>query len=480
MAFAELRADEYAALSARALGRLVADGRVSPVQLMELALTLAKAIEPKINAYVSFLEPLARSVAGEREREARAGHLRSALHGVPIAVKDNFYLKGFPLARGSRTSLDYVPNANAPMVHRLMDAGTIIIGKTTTPEFGWKGTGISPLTGITRNPWNTERNSGGSSAGSAATVAAGAVPIALGTDAGGSIRIPAAFCGIPGFKPTLGRIPVWPGTVTETLSHAGPLTRFVDDVVLTLDLTAGPDARDPLSFTSTGAGDAERWDRLRGGGLKVGLMSAPFGIRPERAAEPVIAAARAEITAAVPARYSDAAIEAPLPRDVFEALWVTARGLGYENLFARHAEIMDPGLVRLGPLAQAYSLSRFFEAIGNRRSFVSAAFKLFESVDLLLMPTMPIVAFDAAAEVPAGGDAEAPLPWITWTPYTYPFNLSGQPAISLPCGLAPDGMPVAVQIVGPFGSDALVLAFAREVETALAFRERHPLRLAAS
>ena len=480
MAFAELRAEEYAALSARALGRLVADGRVSPVQLVELALTLAKTAESRINAYVSLLEPLARSVAEEREREARAGRLRSALHGVPIAVKDNFYLKGFPLARGSRTSPDYVPNENAPMVQRLIDAGTIIIGKTTTPEFGWKGTGISPLTGITRNPWNTERNSGGSSAGSAATVAAGAVPIALGTDAGGSIRIPAAFCGVPGFKPTLGRIPVWPGTVTETLSHAGPLTRFVDDVVLTLDLTAGPDARDPLSFTSAGVGDVERWDRLRGGTLEVGLMSAPFGIRPERAVEPVIVAALAEITAAVPARYSDAAIEAPLPRDVFEALWVTARGLGYEKLFARHAAIMDPGLVRLGPLAQAYSLSRFFEAIGNRRSFVSAAFKLFESVDLLLMPTMPIVAFDAGAEVPPGGDAEAPLPWITWTPYTYPFNLSGHPAISLPCGLAPDGMPVAVQIVGPFGSDALVLAFAREVETALAFRERHPLRPSAS
>src|SRR5215470_9686543 len=195
MAFAELRAEEYAALSARALGRLVADGHVSPVQLVELALRLAKATEPSINAYVSFLEPLARSVAQEREREARAGHLRSALHGVPIAVKDNFYLKGFPLARGSRTSPDYMPNENAPMVQRLIDAGAIIIGKTTTPEFGG---------------------------------------------------------------------------------------------------------------------------------------------------------------------------------------------------------------VRLGPLARAYSLSRFFEAIGNRHSFLSAAFKLFESVDLLLMPTMPIVAFDAATEVPWG------------------------------------------------------------------------------
>src|SRR5262249_5870209 len=156
-----------------------------------LALTLAKATEPRINAYVSFLEPLARSVAEERGREAQAGHLRSALHGVPIAVKDNFYLKSFPLARGSRTSPHYLPKENARMVQRLIDAGPIIMAKPTTPEFGWKGTGISPLPGIPRNPWNAERNSGGSSAGSAATVASGAVPTALGTDAGGSIRVPA-------------------------------------------------------------------------------------------------------------------------------------------------------------------------------------------------------------------------------------------------------------------------------------------------
>ena len=501
MSFVELRADDYAALSARALGRMVAERLASPVQLAELALALARAAEPKINAYVSFLEPWALDAARERECEARAGRLRGTLHGVPIAVKDNFYLKGFPLARGSRTSPDYVPDENAPMVQRMLDAGAVIIGKTTTPEFGWKGTGISPLTGVTRNPWNPARNSGGSSAGSAATVAAGAVPIALGTDAGGSIRIPAAFCGIAGFKPTLGRIPVWPGTVTETLSHAGPLTRFVDDIAVTLDLTGHPDARDPLSFAAGGPGDEERWDRLGAGTLRVAIIPAPFGIRPDRAVEEVVAAALAKITAEIHAQFSDAAIEAPLPREVFEAFWVTGRGIGYGKLFAEHAAVMDPGLVRLGPLAEAYSLPRFFDAIGNRRSFVSAAFKLFDAFDLALMPTMPLVAFDAASEVPPGGEAEAPLPWITWTPYTYPFNLSGQPAISLPCGLArdpkkwepvfgkdhaqnknfsPDGMPVALQIVGPFGSDALVLALARRIETVLAFRDRHPLPRVAS
>ncbi len=473
MSFVELKADEYTALSARALGRLVAQRRVSPVQLAELALTLAKAAEPRINAYVSFLDPWAISVARQREQEARQERLRSALHGVPIAVKDNFYLKGFPLARGSHTDPGYLPNDTAPMLQRLLDAGAVIIGKTTTPEFGWKGTGISPLTGVTRNPWNPDRNSGGSSAGSAASVAAGAVPIALGTDAGGSIRIPAAFCGIPGLKPTLGRIPVWPSTVTETLSHAGTLTRFIDDAILTLDLTGHPDSRDPLSFASSGPGDADRWDRFRSSALRVGIITAPFGLHPDSAVETVISAALKEITGHIRAQYCDTTIDAQLPRDVFETFWVTGRGIGFAKLFAQHAAIMDPGLVRLGPLAEVYSLSQFFDAIVKRRTFVSAAFKLFDSMDLAIMPTMPIVAFDAASEVPANGEADAPLPWITWTPYTYPFNISGQPAISIPCGLASDGMPVGLQIVGPWGSDALVLAFAEQVETALAFRERH-------
>ena len=158
MSFSELPVDQYARLSARALGRMVAERRVSPVQLSELALALARAAEPNLNAYVQFLEEYALTTAREREKEARDGRLRSVLHGVPISVKDNFYMRGFALGRGSRTSPDYVPTENAPMVQSVLDAGAVIIGKTTMPEMGWKGTGISPLTGVTRNPWNTMRN----------------------------------------------------------------------------------------------------------------------------------------------------------------------------------------------------------------------------------------------------------------------------------------------------------------------------------
>ena len=465
--YTSLSLDDYVRTSARELGARVADGRISPVQLCELAIDLAKRTEPALNAYVRFLDDYARRVAGEREQEARQGRIRSPLHGVPIAIKDNFYLTGFPVSKGSRTSGEALATYDSPMIERIVAAGAVIIGKTTMPEFGWKGTGISPLTGVTRNPWHLDRNTGGSSAGSAATVAAGAVPIALGSDVGGSVRIPASFCGVVGLKSTLGRIPVWPGTVTETLSHAGPLCRTVDDARLVLHATEGVHAADPLSFGARPHIDRFRHERLREGASRIGVVANPFDIPPDANVASTFSSAIDRISQMVPAAYREIGIGHPLPREIFEALWVTGRGLGFKDAFARHREIMDPGLVRLGPLADAYTLPQFFKAVEARRKFVAAAFALFDSVDLLVMPTMPIVAFDAAAEVPQGGEASAPLPWITWTPYTYPFNLSGQPAISLPCGMSENGLPVGLQVVGSWGEDELVLDFAQRAESAL-------------
>jgi len=436
-----------------------------------MALSLAKRTEPAINAYVCFLDDYALAIARERENEARQGRIRSPLHGVPIAIKDNFYLAGHPVRKGSLTTTDSPATYDSPMIERIVKAGAIVIGKTTMPEFGWKGTGISPLTGVTRNPWDRERNCGGSSAGSAASVAAGAVPIALGSDAGGSIRIPASFCGVVGLKPTLSRIPVYPGTVTETLSHVGPLCRTVDDARLVLTVTEGVCAKDPLSYAARPHNDAERATRLREGTLRIGVIERPFEIAPERGVATAFSAAIARIRRGVVASYDDGATLGPLPRTVFEALWVTGRGLGFKKQFDAHAAIMDPGLVRLGALAKEYDLSRLFRAIEERRTFVSAVCTLFDRFDLLVMPTMPLTAFAADAEVPNGGDASAPLPWITWTPYTYPFNLTGQPAISVPCGVAADGLPVGLQVVGAWGEDELVLDFAERIERVLLHSE---------
>ncbi|MDE0176427.1 MAG: amidase family protein [Defluviicoccus sp.] len=355
--FADLSPDRYRRLTAKRAARLVADGTVSPVHLAEHALASAKAAEPRINAYVRFLEDDALRAAGDREAEARAGRLRGKLHGVPITVKDNFYLAGHPVSRGSCTAPDAPVTENAPMIERVLAAGAVIVGKTTMPEFGWKGTGSSPLTGITRNPWDLSRNPGGSSSGSAATVAAGAVPIALGSDAGGSIRIPAA--------------------------------------------------------------------------------------------------------------WADTELDIPLPRGIFETLWVTGRGFGFSDVIAARGAEMDPGLVRCGALAEGYSLADFLAAMDDRRKLNARLAATLEKWDVLVTPTMPLTAFAAEDEVPPGGEADAPLPWVTWTPYTYPFNLSGQPAVSIPCGFDSKRLPVGLQIVAKWGADSLALAVARRFERIL-------------
>ncbi len=465
MTYRDIDAEEYRAATALDLAREVAGGTLSPVALAELALSLAAEAEPAINAYAFFRREAALREAAALEAEAKAGHPRSALHGVPVAIKDNTDLAGEPTFNGSWTTSGEPATVSSPFAGRLVRAGAVVIGKTTTPEFGWKGTGISPRTGVTRNPWNPARGSGGSSSGSGATVASGAVPIATGSDAGGSIRIPASWCGVVGLKPTLSAIPVWPGTPNELLSHAGPLTRSVADARAVLELTRGPDPRDPQSAHVAPLRDAP------GTRLRVGVVRNPFGVPVlsgvDLAVETAVGALRAALPTIGIADLAGAELAMPVPREVFEAMWVTGRGAGYGDVIRARGEVMDPGLVRLLGLAQEYSLAGYYAAMAARRAFCADVFALFEQVDLLVLPTMPLTALAADAEVPLGGEADAKLPWVTWTPYTYPFNLTGQPAISVPCGFDPGGLPVGLQVVGPWGHDERVLDFARVCERAL-------------
>lgn len=457
----------YAGATGVRLGAAVAAGQVSPVELTRRALQIAHAAEPVVNAYARLYDDQALDRAQLLADEAADGRVRSPLHGVPIAIKDNMLLAGSPVTKGSWTTSEEPATATAPMVERLLAAGVVIIGATTTPEFGWKGTGISPRTGVTRNPWDPSRGSGGSSAGSGATVGTGAVPIALGTDAGGSVRIPASFCGAVGLKPTLSTVPLWPGTVNESLSHAGVLTRSVADAAAVLRLTRGPDPRDPQSWWSPVVDDPVAGP-TPSRPLRVGVVRAPFGIAPSDEVGAAFDRALDLAGGAGLGELVDVDLDAPLPRDVFEALWVTGRGLGFAHLVAEHGARMDPALVRVTRLAQDWSLADYYAAMTARRAFNAAMAAMLDRWDLLVMPTMPLTAFDAEAEVPAGGEHDAPLPWITWTPYTYPFNITGQPALTLPTGLAAGRMPVGVQVVGPWGADERVLAFAARLEEGLA------------
>jgi len=459
--YQELEIDRYPTLSAAELAHRVAEGVHSPVQLVECALALARDWESDVNAYAALTVDEARAAARLSEGDVRRGHIRGRLHGVPMANKDNIAIKGFPLGKGSRTTPSTPQAESSPMIARLMDAGAIVIGRTTTPEFGWKGTGISPRTGVTRNPWDPTRNSGGSSSGSGVTVATGAVPIATGTDAGGSVRIPASFCGVVGFKPTLGAVPLWPGTVNESLSHAGVISRHVADAALAFSIARGFDPRDPQSAYPT------RLPGLDEGRPRVAVVREPFGIAPSDEVARAFESAIDLLAASGVATLESAAIDIQVPRDVFETLWVTGRGLGFAGLVRDHGSVMDPGLARLADLAGTYSLADYYRALSRRREFNAWAFGLFEDWDLLVMPTMPISAFEAELEVPSGGDVGAPLPWITWTPYTYPFNITGQPAISIPMPADHEGLPLGLQIVGPWSADDRVLEFAARCEAVL-------------
>ncbi|HEX7548082.1 MAG TPA: amidase family protein, partial [Candidatus Methylomirabilis sp.] len=247
-----MHSDALAYLSAIDLADLIRRKQVSPVEVVEALLGRIELVNPRLNAYCTVTADAARTAARAAEAAVLRGDPPGPLCGVPFSVKDLVITRGVRTAFGSRIYEHHIPDEDAPVVERLCAAGAIMVGKTTTPEFGWKGATDSPLTGISRNPWDLTKTPGGSSGGAAAAVAAGLAPLAVGTDGGGSIRIPASFCGVFGLKPTCGLVPVYPTPNTGTLSHVGPMTRTVRDAALMLQVLAGPDDRDPLSFPATG------------------------------------------------------------------------------------------------------------------------------------------------------------------------------------------------------------------------------------
>lgn len=464
---------DYAALTAGEMARQVRDGEVSPVALTQAALEAIAATEPAIHAWSEVLAESALARACELEREALRGQWRGPLHGVPVGIKDLFLTAGIATRKGSRLLADWVPSETAPAVQRLLDAGAVMVGKNTTPENGWKASSTSPLHGVTRNPWNPARTTGGSSSGSAAAVAAGTVPIALGSDGGGSLRIPAAFCGIFSLKATLGRVPTWPLSTSEHLSHAGPMTRTVHDSALALDALKGPDVRDPASLPAEAVSYAERVSRDLPP-LRCALAPNLFGHPVDPAIAEVVAQAFAQVrrTAGVTEVAAPEGWVDPLP--IFEGLW-TARGATTPGLGALEREAMDPGLVRLVDAAAGLSAGDHLRRLQERAVFCRRVAESFQAFDLLILPMLPVQAFAAEAEGPADMDPAPIVPWARWTPFSYPFNLTGQPAASIPCGWTPDGMPVGLQVVGRRFDDATVLHFCAVLEQAFRIRsQRRP------
>ncbi|WP_447037629.1 amidase [Streptomyces sp. DSM 118878] len=438
-------------------------GEFSPVDAVRAVLRRAEDTQPTLNAFVSVEAERAIEQAGASAERWRRGEPEGLVDGVPVSVKDLLLMRGGPTLRGSKTiSADRAWDEDAPSVARLREHGAVFVGRTTTPEFGWKGVTDSPRSGITRNPYDTSRTCGGSSGGSAAAVAAGAGPLSLGTDGGGSVRIPAAFCGIFALKPTYGRVPLYPASPFGTLAHVGPMTRDAADAALMMDVITGPDARD---WSQLAAAPGSFRDGLHEGvrGLRVAYSPSLGG---QVAVRPAVAAAvrrAVESLAALGAYVEEADPDFSEPVAAFETLWFSGAARVVQHMTPAQRELLDPGLREICGQGARYSALDYLAAVDVRMDLGRRMGAFHSTYDLLVTPTLPITAFAAGVEVPPGAGHRR---WTGWTPFTYPFNLTQQPACTVPCGVDAEGLPIGVQIVGARHADPLVLRAAQALYSA--------------
>ncbi|MBV9814389.1 MAG: amidase [Alphaproteobacteria bacterium] len=441
---------------------------LSPVEAARLILDRLDALQPKINAFCVVDRDGAIAAARASERRWQRGEPAGALDGVPVTIKDLILMHGFPTLRGSRlVERDQDWSEDAPATARLREAGAVIFGKTTTPEFGWKALGDSPLTGITRNPWDLSRTPGGSSAGAAAACAAGIGPLHLGSDGAGSIRIPCAFTGVFGLKPSFGRVPAHPPSPMGLLSHVGPMARTVADAALMLNVLSAPDHRDPYALPPESKSSVDGPESgVRGWRIAYSPTLGYAKVDPEIAAAIATAARHFEMLGAA-VEQIDAIFESP--REALYTLWAAGAAKLLRAFPAARREVIDPGLTATAEEGEKISAVDYLEADLMRTTLGRQMAAFHQKYDLLLTPMMPIPA------LPVGQDLNDPATerhWIDWSPFSYPFNLTRQPAASIPCGVTRAGLPIGLQIVGPLYADDRVLRAARAFE--ITQPERHP------
>jgi aspartyl-tRNA(Asn)/glutamyl-tRNA(Gln) amidotransferase subunit A len=428
---------------------------LSPVEVARAVLKRIEEFNPRFNAFDLVSERLIEDAKAAEARWA-AGQPRGLLDGVPVSIKDIILTKGWPTLRGSKTIDPKGPwNDDAPATARLREHGALLIGKTTTPEFGWKGVTDSPLTGITRNPWNPDKTPGGSSGGAAAAVAAGMGPLALGTDGGGSIRIPCSFTGLFGIKPSFGRVPAWPLSPFGTVAHVGPITRDVADAALMLTVLSLPDARDWHALPYE--------PRDYRAGLQAGVQdlriaySGNLGYAKVDAEVQELVSQGVKVFADLGARVEEKHPGFENPEPIFRAHWFSGAAALVRSL--KDTRPVDPGLLEVAAQGEKVTAAELLDAQMKRGALGTHMNLFHRDYDLLVTPTLAVPAFGVGREYPEGNKR-----WTDWTPFTYPFNLTGQPAASIPCGFTRAGLPVGLHIVGPRFADALVLRAARAFE----------------
>lgn len=456
-----------ARMTAHELTAAYATGNLSPVEATRAALDAIATRNEELRAYCLVDEEGALARARASESRWHEGRPLGPLDGVPASIKDLFLTAGWPTLRGSRRvdpGQDW--SVDSPVAARLRAAGTVVLGKTTTAEFGWKAVTDNPIDGVTRNPYDPARTAGGSSGGSGAALASGMGAVSVATDAAGSARIPAAFCGVVGFKPTYGLIPLYPTSDLGTLGHAGPMARSVADVGALLDVLAGPDPRDPASLppfeTSFAAATSNGFRGLRG------AFSPAFGrvdVEPE-VSRTVAAAVAALEESGLAVEVVDPSFADP--REAFDVLWAAGLARLLATQLGGSTDGIDPGLRELIDRGRTIGAGAYLAARRETQDVAVALGEFLARYDFLLTPTVPLAAFAAGHDVPPGSGART---WAEWTPFTFPFNMSQQPALSVPVGRTVAGLPVGLQIVGPRLEDGRVLAVGAALERVLGGRE---------
>lgn len=465
---------DFAFQSAIELSRAIAAKQISAVELMQATLARAERINPQLNCFASYAPEQALEAAKRADLALKSGQPMGPLHGLPISVKDLIAVRDLKFTFGSKAMMDNLATADAPSVERLRAAGACIIGKTTTSEFGCKAVGDSPLTGITRNPWHTGKTPGGSSAGAAASVAAGITPFALGTDGGGSIRIPASLCGLFGIKPQFGRVPVYPVSATPTLAHVGPLARTVRDAALLLSVISGHDLRDAFSVAAAVpdfVGACERPVK----GLRIAWSRTLGYARPD----PEVAAI-AERAARVFEDLGCQVIEVDRvmeedPVDLWTSEFYAGVGVRLKKQLTEQRELLDPTVADMLKDALAQTSEAYYAKVFRRYELREKMRLFFERFDLLLTPTLPCPAFDVGLNTPPHlQDRNA----VDWVYYTYPFNLTGQPAASIPAGWTRAGLPVGLQMVARSHQETDIFRAAAAFEASQPWSDKKPLSIA--
>jgi aspartyl-tRNA(Asn)/glutamyl-tRNA(Gln) amidotransferase subunit A len=445
---------------------------LSPVEVTGLILERIGTLNPSLNAFLTVTVERALEDARRAEHAYGSDGEVGPLAGIPISIKDLTPTAGIRTTMGSLLFENWIPDEDGPFVERVNAAGAVMLGKTNTPEYGWKGDSGNRLIGPTHNPWKHGATAGGSSGGAAAAVAAGLGPLAQGSDGAGSIRIPAAFSGVFGIKPTLGLVAYYPASAVETLSHLGPMTRTVRDAALLLNVVGRQDDRDRNSYPI----ETDFVAACDGGisGLRV-AWSADLGYAPIDPEVREITTRAAQRLADLGAHVEEVNPGIADPWDTLDTLWLAAQAGRHKDDFDRVRELIDPGRIELVERGRQLTAVDLYEANVQRTAYYHQWRRFFEDGDwdLLVTPQLPVTAFPAGDNHPGTIDGHE-VNYLGWTAFTYPFNLTGQPAASIPCGFAANGLPVALQFVGRWRDDATVLRASAAYEEAFPWAQHRP------